>query len=280
MASSVKASASQAPRARGNQRRKEVKIAMACSLAQPLLYEKIHGDARFPVNLPVAAIAPPGKNMQDNNAATSTAPIVDYVTSCSLPTPWAQFTLHAFVEHETGKEHLAMALGDLSDGAPVLARIHSECLTGDVMFSQRCDCGAQLETALQRIAEEGRGVLLYLRQEGRGIGLLNKMRAYRLQEAGADTVEANLQLGFHADARNYELVRPMLAQFGVRSVRLMTNNPRKLDALSKLGIAVAERVPLLVNRNAFNDKYLSTKQAKLGHMMTAVSTEAALDDQA
>jgi GTP cyclohydrolase II len=159
-----------------------------------------------------------------------------------------------------------------------LARIHSECLTGDVMFSQRCDCGAQLEGALKRIAAEGRGILLYLRQEGRGIGLVNKIRAYRLQEAGADTVEANLQLGFHADARNYELVQPMLAQFGIKSVRLMTNNPRKIDALAKLGIGVAERVPLLVNRNAFNNSYLNTKEAKLGHMMTP-ATEPALDGE-
>jgi GTP cyclohydrolase II len=212
-------------------------------------------------------------------ASPSPAPIVDYVTSCTLPTPWAQFTLHAFVERDSGKEHLAMTLGDLGNGEPVLARIHSECLTGDVMFSQRCDCGAQLETALQRIAVEGRGVLLYLRQEGRGIGLLNKIRAYRLQEAGADTVEANLQLGFHADARNYELVLPMLAQFGVHAVRLMTNNPRKLDALAKLGIAVAERVPLLVNRNTHNDSYLNTKATKLGHMMSP-ATEATFTGEA
>lgn len=200
--------------------------------------------------------------------------LLDYVTSCALPTPWAQFTLHAFIEHTTGKEHLAMVLGDIGDGEPVLARVHSECLTGDVLFSQRCDCGAQLEGALQRIAEEGRGVLLYLRQEGRGIGLVNKIRAYRLQEAGADTVEANLQLGFHADARNYELCKPMLAQFGVRALRLMTNNPRKIDALTRLGIQVAERVPLLVNRNAFNNSYLNTKQAKLGHMMGPVDVAA------
>ena len=202
--------------------------------------------------------------------------LLDYVTSCALPTPWAQFTLHAFVEHgpgygPAGKEHLAMVLGDIGDGAPVLARVHSECLTGDVLFSQRCDCGAQLEGALRRIAEEGRGVLLYLRQEGRGIGLVNKIRAYRLQEAGADTVEANLQLGFHADARNYELCQPMLAHFGVRTLRLMTNNPRKIDALTRLGIEVSERVPLLVNRNAFNNRYLDTKQAKLGHMMTPLA---------
>ena len=215
--------------------------------------------------------------MQDKAQAPSN--LVDYVTSCSLPTPWAQFTLHAFVEHSTGKEHLAMTLGDLSTGDAPLARIHSECLTGDVMFSQRCDCGAQLESALRRIADEGRGILLYLRQEGRGIGLVNKIRAYRLQEAGADTVEANLQLGFHADARNYELVLPMLEQFGIEAVRLMTNNPRKIDALGKLGIKVAERVPLLVNRNVYNDNYLNTKQAKLGHMMTP-ATEAALDSEA
>ena len=210
--------------------------------------------------------------MHDHAAAP--AHLVEYATSCALPTPWAQFTLHAFVEHSTGKEHLAMVLGDLSEGEPPLARIHSECLTGDVMFSQRCDCGAQLESALRRIADEGRGILLYLRQEGRGIGLLNKMRAYRLQEAGVDTVEANLQLGFHADARNYELVRPMLGHFGIESVRLMTNNPRKIAALNQLGIVVAERVPLLVNRNAYNDTYLNTKQAKLGHMMTAMSDAA------
>lgn len=212
--------------------------------------------------------------MQDK----ATAPSLDYVTSCTLPTPWAQFTLHAFVEHSIpgdgpgSKEHLAMVLGDIGDGEPVLARVHSECLTGDVLFSQRCDCGAQLEGALKRIADEGRGVLLYLRQEGRGIGLVNKIRAYRLQEAGADTVEANLQLGFHADARNYELCKPMLAQFGVRKLRLMTNNPRKIDALTKLGIEVSERVPLLVNRNAFNNNYLNTKAAKLGHMMTPVTS--------
>ena len=222
--------------------------------------------------------------MQDNAAASSDreSNLVDYVTSCTLPTPWAQFTLHAFVEHATGKEHLAMTLGDLSAdsaaGEPPLARIHSECLTGDVMFSQRCDCGSQLEGALKKIAADGRGILLYLRQEGRGIGLVNKIRAYRLQEAGADTVEANLQLGFHADARNYALVQPMLQHFGVRSVRLMTNNPRKIDALNKLGIEVAERVPLLVNRNAFNNGYLDTKQAKLGHMMTPAA-EAVLDGE-
>jgi GTP cyclohydrolase II len=228
-----------------------------------------HGRRGFPVNYTVTALRFNDENLMPALPTTPAASdqLLDYVTSCALPTPWAQFTLHAFVEHATGKEHLAMVLGDIGDGEPVLARVHSECLTGDVLFSQRCDCGAQLEGALQRIAEEGRGVLLYLRQEGRGIGLVNKIRAYRLQEAGADTVEANLQLGFHADARNYELCKPMLEQFGVHALRLMTNNPRKIDALTRLGIRVAERVPLLVNRNAFNNSYLNTKQAKLGHMM-------------
>jgi GTP cyclohydrolase II len=213
---------------------------------------------------------------------TADTPVQDeliYTTSCALPTPWAQFTLHAFVEPATGKEHLAMVLGEVGDGAPVLARVHSECLTGDVLFSQRCDCGAQLEGALRKIASEGRGILLYLRQEGRGIGLINKMRAYRLQEAGLDTVQANLQLGFKADARTYSLVQPMFSQFGVKSLRLLTNNPRKIAAMEELGIHVSERVPLLVNRNTFNQHYLDTKAEKMGHMMTPVTPPAAEDGE-
>ena len=191
---------------------------------------------------------------------------LDYVTACDLPTPWATFRLHAFVEPETGKEHLAMALGTIDDGAPVLARMHSECLTGDALFSQRCDCGAQLESALQKIAAEGRGVLLYLRQEGRGIGLLNKLRAYHLQDGGADTVEANQALGFLPDQRHYGLALPMLRHLGVHSLRLMTNNPRKIAALEQLGIQISERIALQIERNVFNARYLDTKAAKLGHM--------------
>jgi GTP cyclohydrolase II len=158
-----------------------------------------------------------------------------------------------------------MALGDVGGGEPVLARIHSECLTGDVMFSQRCDCGAQLEGALKRIAAEGRGILLYLRQEGRGIGLVNKIRAYRLQEAGADTVEANLQLGFHADARNYELVPPMLEQFGIDAVRLMTNNPRKIDALDQARHRGGRARAAAGQPQRLQQRLPDTKQAKLGH---------------
>ncbi|NLZ09802.1 MAG: GTP cyclohydrolase II [Alcaligenaceae bacterium] len=190
---------------------------------------------------------------------------VDYVDSCQLPTPWAVFTLHAFVSPDTGKEHVALTLGSVNDGQPVLARVHSECLTGDALFSQRCDCGAQLETALQAIAKEGRGVLLYLRQEGRGIGLVNKIRAYQLQDQGADTVEANVRLGFPADMRRYDICKPMLDHFGITQLRLMTNNPRKVDALTQVGLNVAERLPLQVNRNRYNEGYLQTKAAKLGH---------------
>ena len=192
-------------------------------------------------------------------------PALDYVASSRLPTPWAIFNIHAFVERDTGKEHIVLSLGDVGGDEPVLARIHSECLTGDALFSQRCDCGAQLETALQRIAQEGRGIVLYLRQEGRGIGLVNKIRAYHLQDEGADTVEANERLGFPADMRRYDFCKPMLDHFGIRRVRLMTNNPRKERTLEALGIEVTEHIPLQVNRNPYNEQYLRTKARKLGH---------------
>ena len=204
-------------------------------------------------------------NQSDHSTAPAAVTQLDFVTSCDLPTPWATFRLHAFTEHDTGKEHLVMALGSFESDEPVLARMHSECLTGDALFSQRCDCGAQLETALQAIATEGRGVVLYLRQEGRGIGLLNKLRAYHLQDQGADTVEANQALGFLPDQRHYGLAVPMLQHLGIRALRLMTNNPRKVAALTQLGIEITERIPLLVERNRFNTRYLDTKAAKLGH---------------
>jgi len=179
--------------------------------------------------------------------------------------------MHGFEDDATGKDHIALTLGDVSDGEPMLGRVHSECLTGDALFSMRCDCGFQLQEALKRIAEQGCGVLLYLRQEGRGIGLLNKIRAYHLQDAGADTVEANEQLGFAADLRRYDLCVPILDHLGITALRLMTNNPRKVDALTEAGIVVTERVPLTTGLNAHNEQYLTTKAGKLGHMM-------ALDD--
>ena len=192
-----------------------------------------------------------------------------YVGACDLPTPWATFRLHGFVDLDSGKEHVVLTLGDVADGRPVLARVHSECLTGDGLFSQRCDCGAQLEAALKKIAAEGRGALIYLRQEGRGIGLINKIRAYQLQDEGADTVEANEILGFPADLRRYDICRPILETLGIKTLRLMTNNPRKVSALEHIGIAVCERVPLMAGHNASNRRYLATKKKKLGHMLLA-----------
>jgi GTP cyclohydrolase II len=177
--------------------------------------------------------------------------------------------MHGFEDIDANKEHLVLTLGDVGSGEPVLTRVHSECLTGDALFSLRCDCGNQLQAALQAIAHEGRGALLYLRQEGRGIGLLNKVKAYRLQDAGADTVEANEQLGFGPDMRDYSIVRPMFRHLQISRVRLMTNNPRKVAALEEQGIDVVERLSLQCDSNPHNEKYLKTKGAKLGHMFEA-----------
>ena len=201
---------------------------------------------------------------------------IEYVADSKLPMPWGTFTMVGFEDTDTGKEHIALVYGDVRGDEPVLARIHSECLTGDALFSLRCDCGFQLQEALKRIAEEGKGVLLYLRQEGRGIGLLNKIKAYNLQDQGADTVEANEQLGFGADMRTYDMCQPMLAHLGVKTIRLMTNNPRKVKALSEAGVNVLERVAIEVGRNPHNDGYLNTKASKLGHYLnSSVKAEAA-----
>jgi GTP cyclohydrolase II len=201
---------------------------------------------------------------------------IRYIASSKLPTPFGEFTMHGFEDTETGKEHVALSMGDIGNGEPALARAHSECLTGDALFSMRCDCGYQLEEALRSVAEAGRGVVLYLRQEGRGIGLLNKIRAYHLQDQGADTVEANERLGFGADMRNYNMCQPMLEHLGVSAIRLMTNNPRKVKALSDAGVAVVERVPLEVGRNPHNQGYLNTKASKLGHYLQQAPQAAAV----
>lgn len=185
-----------------------------------------------------------------------------------LPTPWGDFIMIGFEEVNTGRDHVALVFGDISDSQPVLARVHSECLTGDALFSLRCDCGFQLESALSTIAKEGRGVLIYHRQEGRNIGLLNKIRAYALQDQGLDTVEANHQLGFAADERNFTLCADMFKLLGISEVRLLTNNPRKVDILSAAGIQIVERVPLIVGRNPENAHYLDTKAKKMGHLLT------------
>lgn len=191
---------------------------------------------------------------------------VKFVASAALPTRWGQFTLHGFDDTEHGKEHVALSCGELDTAAPVLCRVHSECLTGDCLFSLRCDCGPQLEAAMRRIAEEGSGLILYLRQEGRGIGLLNKIRAYALQDSGADTVEANVQLGFEPDSREYQICKPMLDHFHVHSLRLMTNNPRKVEALKNLGFDIAEIISLRSASNPHNESYLAAKIDKLGHI--------------
>ncbi len=191
----------------------------------------------------------------------------DFIASSRLPTRFGDFLIHAFEDSETLQEHVALTMGDLQDGQPALARVHSECLTGDGFGSLRCDCGPQLEAAMQRIASAGRGVILYLRQEGRGIGLVNKVRAYALQDAGADTVEANEQLGFAADLREYSMCEHMLKHLGVSQVRLMTNNPLKVEALAAHGIEVVERVPLITGNNPHNEGYLQTKTDKMGHML-------------
>nr|WP_207233652.1 GTP cyclohydrolase II [Salinicola tamaricis] len=188
---------------------------------------------------------------------------IRFIAASQLPTPWATFTLHGFQEESTGKEHVVLTLGDVTTSEPVLARVHSECLTGDALFSMRCDCGYQLQEALKRIADEGRGALLYLRQEGRGIGLLNKIRAYALQDTGADTVEANERLGFGADQRRYDICVPMLDHLGISALRLMTNNPRKVEALSRDGVRIHERLAITTGRNpSTSTTYHQGRQAR------------------
>ena len=192
---------------------------------------------------------------------------VQFVAACELPTQYGTFRMHGFEDPDTRQEHVALTFGDVANQSGLICRVHSECLTGDCLFSMRCDCGSQLQTALQRISEEGRGVLLYLRQEGRGIGLINKIRAYQLQDAGADTVEANERLGFDADLRDYTMCKSMFSHLQVSSVRLMTNNPVKVNALTKLGIVVEDRVPIETGQNDHNARYLETKAGKLGHLL-------------
>ncbi|SNC58755.1 GTP cyclohydrolase II [Sodalis endosymbiont of Henestaris halophilus] len=193
------------------------------------------------------------------------------VAKAKLPTIWGDFLMVGFEESATRQDHLALVYGNITNSVSVLARVHSECLTGDALFSLRCDCGFQLEAALNHIAEEGRGILLYHRQEGRNIGLLNKIRAYALQELGADTVEANHQLGFAADERDFTMCADMFKLLGVEKVRLLTNNPKKVEILTEAGINISERVPLIVGRNPKNARYLDTKAAKMGHLLNSLA---------
>jgi 3,4-dihydroxy 2-butanone 4-phosphate synthase/GTP cyclohydrolase II len=193
--------------------------------------------------------------------------LVERGASVRLPTEYGEFTAVAFRETLTGKTHLALVKGEVDGAESVLVRVHSECLTGDVFHSLRCDCGEQLGQALRQIEDEGRGVLLYMAQEGRGIGLLNKLRAYELQEQGLDTVQANVELGFPADARDYGIGNQILADLGLTTIRILTNNPKKLTGIDGFGLTVVEQVPIEVSPNPENRRYLSVKRDKLGHRL-------------
>ncbi len=192
---------------------------------------------------------------------------VSIAAIADLPSRFGEFQIVAFTNNFDGKEHIAIIHGDVSGGEEVLTRLHSECLTGDAIGSLRCDCRDQLQSALQQIGEEEKGIVLYMRQEGRGIGLVNKIRAYGLQDYGMDTVEANLALGFRDDEREYGVAAHMLASLKIKSIRLMTNNPRKMDELKNLGVNITERVPHVLPTNEHNEFYLLTKALKSGHLI-------------
>ena len=199
-----------------------------------------------------------------------TESMVKQVAQAKLPTAYGEFQIHAFENKLDTSTHVALVYGEVGDGKDIIVRVHSQCLTGDVLHSIRCDCGAQLDAAMERIAQEGRGVLLYLNQEGRGIGLANKIRAYELQDQGFDTVEANERLGFKADQRDYGIGVQILREIGVRSMRLLSNNPRKLVGVEGYGLTVSEWIPLEIPASESTRRYLKTKKDKMGHKLSSV----------
>jgi len=190
--------------------------------------------------------------------------MIEFITKAKLPTKYVDFTIHVFVHN--GQEHLVLTKGNFSTGDIVLTRVHSECLTGDGLFSLRCDCGPQLEFAMQEIAKKGKGMIVYLRQEGRGIGLLEKIKAYELQDKGVDTYDANIQLGHPADNRNYEMLGEVFKHFNVSHIDLMTNNPDKISAITKAGIVINQRIAIKPGHNIHNQDYLQTKADKFKHL--------------